>query len=150
MWQQQKGRFEKLIRLLKRYMNLLHRRFGSLCLLSLSIREAIAALEKYWEGVQDSMSEHTLASILWTIFKQTQSLPIRKMTGAEPLLPEYSMMLNNSTIAKQAIFHCQLPDKFLSPTKAKKPKKEGRGGGGVVHQLRQIIYNVINDFFQIK
>ena len=64
MWQQQKGRFEKLIRLLKRYMNLLHRRFGSLCLLSLSIREAIAALEKYWEGVQDSMSEHTLTSIV--------------------------------------------------------------------------------------
>ena len=56
------------------------------------------------------------------------------MSGAELLLPEYSMMLNNSTVAKQAIFHCKLPDKFLSPTKAKKPKKEGSRGGVVSNE----------------
>ena len=122
--------FEKLVRLLKRYTNLLHADFGALCPLSLSIREAIAALEKYSEGAQDSMSERTLASILWTIFKQTKFFAIGKMTGKNPLLPEYSMMLNN-IVAKQAIFHCELPEKFLSPTKAKKPKKEGSGGGVV-------------------
>jgi len=67
---------EKLVQLLKRYTNLLHGGFGALCPLSLSIREAIAALEKYLEGAQDSMSERTLASILWTIFKKTKFFAI--------------------------------------------------------------------------
>ena len=124
--------FDKLMRLLKRFVNLLHACFGSRCPLSMALRETIAALETYSEGAQDNMSERTLAAILWTIFKQTKAFAVGNMAGQNPLTPEFKVMQDN-IVAKQGVTHCELPEKFLTPTKKKrKSEAGGTGGGGLV------------------
>ena len=110
--------FDKIIHLLKSYVNLLHACFGATCPLSISNRETISTLEGYLEGAQDSMTERTMAAILWKIFKQTKWFALGNMTGSNPLLPEYRVMQDN-LMARQAIMHCELPEKFLAPKKNK-------------------------------
>ena len=117
--------FDKLVKLLQKYINFLHAAFGGLCPLSLVLRKMLSALKTYSE--KQSITKTTIASILWIILLQSRHFALGQMQGKMAVIPEFKSLQDDIMAKRGQISHAELPVKFLEPAQ---PCKEGVTTGG--------------------
>ena len=128
--------FDKLVKLLRKYINFLHATFGSACPFAIILRNMLGALEGYSDSAQSTITKQTIASILWIILLQSRHFAVGQMTGKTGILPEFKLLQDDITAKRGNISHAELPAKFLeTPQKPKGPSTDdngttsGQGGG---------------------
>ena len=111
-----------LVRQLKRYGNLLFAIFGDLCPLFLQIIQMVRILEDYGDVARASVSQCTIASILWVLLLQSRHFARGRMKGPLALLPEFQQMMSNLSM-RLPIAHGDVPPALY------KSSYDGSGAG---------------------
>ena len=130
--------FDKLVKLLRKYINILHATFGSACPFSVILRNMLGSLEGYSDNAQSTITKQTIASILWIILLQSRHFAIGQMSGPTSILPEFKLLQDDITAKRGNISHAELPAKFLEPPTKPKTGSTGEtstttdtGGGSI-------------------
>ena len=100
--------FQKLIKRLQRFGNLLLPAFGDGCPMLQCIETIVEALDDYNDTAIKSTTKRTIASILWIVHLQSRHFANGKMIGDTAFLPEFALMIQ-SIKSKQPIVHGEVP-----------------------------------------
>ena len=107
--------FDKLVKLLQKYINFLHATFGSACPFSVILRNMLGSLEGYSDSAQSTITKQTIALILWIILLQSRHFTVGQMSGPTGILPEFKLLQDDITAKRGNISHPELPAKFFKP-----------------------------------
>jgi hypothetical protein len=120
--------FDKMLKRIKRFGNLLIAVFGEGCPLFFHTDHIITDLDDYSETARAALSPTSIASIIWILHLQSRHFASGLMTinseGEETLLPEFTYMCN-AIKAKQQVYHGEVPAALLhtpEPPKDKRPQ----------------------------
>jgi hypothetical protein len=119
--------FEKTLKRIKRFGNLLLAVFGEGCPLFFHTEHIITDLDDYSETARANLSTTSMASIIWILHLQSRHFASGLMTinsdGQESLLPEFTYMCN-AIKAKQQVYHGEVPAALTSTPEPNKDKRQ--------------------------
>ena len=122
--------FDKLVKLLRKYINFLQATFGSACPFAVILRNMLGSLEGYSDSAQSTITKQTIASILWIILLQSRHFAVGQMHGPTGILPEFKLLQDDITAKRGNISHAELPAKFLELPSKPKPSGTGETSAG--------------------
>jgi hypothetical protein len=109
--------FDKMIKRIKRFGNLLFAVFGEGSPLFFHINHIIMDLDDYSETARTALTTTSIASIIWIIHLQARYFSSGLMTinaeGNESLLPEFTYLCN-AIKSKQQVYHGEVPAALLT------------------------------------
>jgi hypothetical protein len=115
--------FDKMIKHLKVYANLIFALFGDLCPLLDALEEVIDDFENYNETSRTATTAQSIASSFWIIMLQSRHFAEGNMTGKTTFLPSFTNMTNNIKICS-TVYHGAVPASlYMTPSNEQSKKR---------------------------
>ena len=94
----------QLVKLIKRFANLLFALFGAACPLFVELESLVGFLEEYGDTAINNMSTRTMASIAWIIHLQARYFAKGNMKAPRPLLTAFVLMLSDIQTRREVMY----------------------------------------------
>ena len=116
----------QLVKLIKRFANLLYALFGTSCPLFIQLESLVGYLEEYGDTAIASMSTRTMASIAWIVHLQSRYFAKGYMKDPKPLRPEFTLMLSDVQ-TRRSVTYGDVPTSMYQSTMDKKDTNSSNG-----------------------